>query len=78
MGRKRKDNTLAAFNRDAVRDGVTYAEAQIRETQSGIERIRAPRGKDGEQVYMKVSARNALKSLEKGEKENEKIDGDKQ
>ena len=58
MGRKRKDNTLAAFNRDAVRDGVTYAEAQIRETQSGIERIRAPRGEDGEQVYMKVSAVN--------------------
>lgn len=63
MGRKRKDNTLETFNRDAVRDGVTYAEAQIRETQGEIGRIRAPRGEDGEPIYMKVSVRNSLKSL---------------
>lgn len=62
MGRKRKDNTLETFNRDAVRDGVTYAEAHIRETQSGIGRVRAPRGEDGEPIYMKVSERNTLKS----------------
>lgn len=66
MGRKRKDNTLTAFNSQAARDGITYAEAQIKETQSRIDKIRTPRGEDGEPVYMKVSARNVLKSLENG------------
>lgn len=65
MGQKRKDSTLEVFNRDAIQGGVTYAEAQARETQNRIGKVRAPRGEDGEPLYIKVSARNALKSLGK-------------
>ncbi len=78
MGRKRADNTLVAFYRKNIQDGVTYAEAQIRETRSGIGKIRAPRGEDGAPIYMKVSARNTLKDLGKGKRKNEKTDRDKQ
>lgn len=63
MGRK-KDGLLE-FHREAARKGITYAEAQKRETQEQIERIRVPQteGQDGP-LYMKVSARNRIKKLE--------------
>lgn len=64
MRRQKKGSTLESFNDEIVREGVSYAEAQIRETQGMIGRVRAPRDEDGP-VYMKVSARNALKSVQR-------------
>lgn len=71
MRRKRTDNTIDTFNREALQDGVTYAQAQIRETQGKIERIRAPRPEDGaDPIYMTVAARNRLKNMGHGEEGN--------
>lgn len=64
MRQKKKSNAIKDFNNKAVENGITYAEAQIRETQGMIGRVRAPREEDGP-VYMKVSARNALKSVQR-------------
>lgn len=66
MGRRKKDTGLEAFNNAVVRSGITYAEAQRRETQAEMKRIRAPRTErsDGRPVYMKVSDRNRIKRLE--------------
>ncbi|MCM1122535.1 MAG: hypothetical protein NC416_08130 [Eubacterium sp.] len=58
MGGKRARDTLEEFNRQNRRDGVTYAEAQRRETLGEIEKIRKPH--DGT-VYKKASEWNALK-----------------
>lgn len=69
MGRRKKaDEGIEAFNREAVQAGLTYAEMQRLETQGSMERIRAPRTEraNGEPVYMTVSARRALKNLEGG------------
>lgn len=65
MGRRKKNRELEEFNREAGRNGITYAEAQMRETQDGMERIRTPRTEksNGEPVYMTVAARNILKSI---------------
>lgn len=63
MGRKK--STFEEFNNAAIREGVTYAEAQMRETKGKLERIRAPRTEDGEPVYMKVSARRTQEHLGK-------------
>ena len=65
MGRKKADNTIDTFNHKAMQEGDTYAEAQIREIQRQIGRIRAPRTEDDGPVYMTVAARNALKNLDK-------------
>lgn len=71
MARKKADNTIDTFNREALQEGVTYAQAQIRETQSKIERIRAPRPEDGtDPVYMTVAARSRLKNMGRGEEDN--------
>ncbi len=66
MGRREKRESLEAFNKEVVRSGVTYADIQKLETQSRMERIRAPRavGDDGRPVYMTVAARNRLKRSE--------------
>lgn len=66
MGRRRRHEGLERFNNEVVRSGVTYADIQKLETQSRMERIRAPRvvGDDGRSVYMKVSDRNRIKRLE--------------
>ena len=65
MGRKRKRESLESFNNEVVRCGVTYADIQKLETQSRMERIRAPKvvGDDGRLVYMTVAERNRLKRM---------------
>lgn len=66
MIRRKKVSGLEDFNREAARNGITYAEAQKLETQKQMERIRTPRTErsNGRPVYMKVSARSRLKRLE--------------
>ena len=66
MGRRVKRESIESFNNDVVRSGVTYADIQKLETQSRMERNRAPRTErsDGRPVYMKVSDRNRIKRLE--------------
>lgn len=63
--RHKKNTRLEAFNNAAARKGITYAEAQQRETAAQMKRIRAPRTErtDGRPVYMTVAARNAMKKL---------------
>ncbi len=61
MGKRTKEG-LVEFNKKAIQEGLTYAEAQMRETCSGMGRIRAPRGSGA--GYMKASARNMLRKLE--------------
>lgn len=70
MGRRRKREGLEEFNNEAVKSGVTYADIQKLETQSGMERIRAPRTEmpDGRPVYMTVKERNQLKKIGEGRK----------
>ena len=66
MERGREDNTLAAFNSAAAGEGITYAEAQIRETKNMAGVVRVPGAEDGAgYAYMKISARNALKNLKR-------------
>lgn len=65
MRRGKKKDTLEEFNVAARHAGHTYAEEQRQETMRSIGRIRAPRGEDGEPVYIKVSARNSLKNTGK-------------
>lgn len=60
MGKQKKNKGLGAFHKEMGKKGLTYAEAQIKESCEMVGRIRAPRDADGE-VYMKVSARNLLK-----------------
>ncbi len=67
MGRKK--STFEEFNNAAIQEGVTYAEAQMRETKGKIGRIRAPRTEDGETVYMKVSARRTQDILGRSKEE---------
>lgn len=62
MRRGKKKNTLEEFNIVARHAGHTYAEEQRQETLRSIGRIRAPRGEDGEPVYMETSAWNMLKN----------------
>ncbi len=66
MGRRARRESLETFNNEVVRSGVTYADIQKLETQSRMERIRAPRvvGDDGRPVYMTAAARNRLKRSE--------------
>lgn len=64
MGRKRRIHDLGAFHRDATAQGLTYAEAQIRETCEKIGEIRVPRGEDAP-AYMKVSTRHMLRKIAK-------------
>lgn len=65
--KRKKDNTLTTFNRQVLEQGITYAEAQKRETYGKMEKVRVPRGEDGEPVYMKVSAWKRLKNMGKKE-----------
>lgn len=61
MGRRRRIHDLGAFHRDATAQGLTYAQAQIRETCERIGEIRAPRGEDPDApLYMKMSTRHML------------------
>lgn len=62
---RRKKDTIEEFNHMARQAGLTYAEVQRQETLRGMGRIRAPKGGDGEPLYMKVSARNTLKNTGK-------------
>ena len=73
MGRRNKKNGLAEFQKKAALNGITYAEAQKRETQEQMKRIRAPRTErsNGTPVYMKVSTRNMLRNIKEGEERNE-------
>ena len=65
MGRKKTNGKIESFHRVAVQNGITYAEAQKRETQAQMKRIRAPRTErsNGEPVSMTVAARNILKNI---------------
>lgn len=63
--KRKKDNTLTTFNRQVLDQGITYAEAQKRETYGKMEKVRVPRGEDGKTVYMKVSAWKRLKKYGK-------------
>lgn len=65
MKRRYTKDTVETFNNMARQSGHTYAEEQRQETIRSMGRIRAPRGEDGESVYMKVSARNTLKNTGK-------------
>lgn len=62
MGRKKSD--IGTFHRAATTEGLTYAEAQMRETSRELGRIRVPKGKPDGTVYSKVSTRNIMKRLE--------------
>lgn len=64
MGMGRKKSDLGTFHRAATTEGLTYAEAQMRETSRELGRIRAPKGKPDGTVYSKVSTRNIMKRLE--------------
>lgn len=61
MGRKRVKSDLGTFHREASRQGLTYAQAQIRETCEKIGTVRVPEDPDGEVVYQKVSTWNMLR-----------------
>lgn len=65
MGRRKMDKGIGAFHKKTAENGLTYAEAQMRETCEMIGKVRAPKG-DGpdEMPYQKVSARNALKKIQ--------------
>ena len=63
--RKQTKDTVERFNNMARQSGHTYAEEQRQETLRSMGRIRAPKGEDGETVYMKVSARNSLRNIGK-------------
>ena len=65
MKRRQTKDTVERFNNMARQSGHTYAEEQRQETLRSMGRIRAPRGEDGETVYMKVSARKTLKNTSK-------------
>lgn len=69
MARRRGESDLGTFHRDSVRKGLTYAEAQVQETCSGIGKVRAPKGRlpDG-RVYSRISARNGEGGAGHGEK----------
>lgn len=73
MRKRNRKSGIEAFQREAIRNGITYAEAQKRETQKQMKRIRAPRMEkaNGTPVYMKVSTRNMLKNLKEGKERNE-------
>ncbi len=64
MGKEKR--SLGVFHKEASRQGLTYAEAQIQESREMMGRIRAPRGEEPDEVlYQKVSARNQLRKLHK-------------
>ena len=60
MGRKRVRSDLGTFHREAARQGLTYAQAQIRETCLLSGPVRVPVDPDGKVVYQKVSKRDKL------------------
>lgn len=58
--KRRRIHDLGTFHKEATRHGLTYAEAQIRETCGRIEPVRVPADPAGKKVYQKVSTRNML------------------
>lgn len=56
--RRRGISNLGAFHREAANKGLTYAEAQMKETCELIGKVSVPKGKlpDG-RVYSKISDR---------------------
>lgn len=64
MGRKKAKSDLGQFHKAAVESGITYAEAQIKETCRMIGQIRVPKGEDSdESPYKKVSTWNMLRNF---------------
>lgn len=59
--RRKRNSDLGMFHKEAAAKGITYAEAQIRETCEQIGKIRAPKGKqpDG-RIYSKISDRSSM------------------
>ena len=63
---EKKNRSLGVFHKEASRQGLTYAEAQMQESREMIGRIRAPRGEEPDEVlYQKVSARDRLRKIQK-------------
>lgn len=58
MVRKKGISDLGRFNKEAVQRGLTYAEAQIKETCEMVGWVRAPKGEqpDG-RIYSRISER---------------------
>ncbi len=62
--KRRRIHDIDRFGREAMMRGLTYAEAQIRETCEKIGPVRAPEEEDpGHPVYQKVSTREMLKKI---------------
>lgn len=61
MSRKKSNNSLGEFHKKVSDKGLTYAEAQMRESREIMGRIRKPNAEE----YMSVSSRNLLKKCQK-------------
>lgn len=63
--KRRKIHDLGTFHKEASRQGLTYAQAQIGETCGRIGPVRVPVSidSDGMMVYQKVSTWNMLHKL---------------
>lgn len=61
--KRRKIHDLGTFHREASRQGLTYAQAQIGETCERIGPVRVPKVPAAEGVYQKVSTWNRLRKL---------------
>lgn len=63
--KRRRIHDLGTFHREASRQGLTYAQAQIGETCERIGPVRVPVSidSDGMMVYQKVSTWNMLHKL---------------
>ncbi len=63
--KRRRIHDLGTFHKEAAGRGLTYAQAQIRETCERIGPVRVPLSvdPDGMMVYKKVSTRNMLRKL---------------
>lgn len=61
--KRRRIHDLGTFHREASRQGLTYAQAQIGETCERIGPVRVPKVPAAEGVYQKVSTWNMLRRL---------------
>ncbi|MCM1121807.1 MAG: hypothetical protein NC416_04415 [Eubacterium sp.] len=62
--KRRRIHDIDRFHKEAMRRGLTYAEAQIEETCEKIGPVRAPEEENPEHpVYQKVSTRRMLKNI---------------
>lgn len=63
--KRRRIHDLGTFHKEATSRGLTYAQAQIKETCGLVGPVRVPLSVDldGMMVYQKVSTRNMLRKL---------------